>query len=254
MKLFMTVPFMMAGGINRRITMKKLLLATCLMIPGLIYAAENETASPFPNAKKGINIMPMSKIDMPVKMKNEILDNKKSLATKGFDETNSTDQNVISLFRLEKNAAEEVREFDNTKNPYDTHLRSSPAKLTLAFNFNGIPTIENQNILGYAAAGGYVKGKGWDGIVQFVSNKKLGICSYTTYKIERAILDLETTEYLVNKKPSNKSIAGNWNTGFLYTVNWYTDTRMSTLQCANKTFSPEIMTKMIALANTIDKG
>ncbi len=64
----------------------------------------------------------------------------------------------------------------------------------------------------------------------------------------------ETTEYFVNEKPSNKVIEGNINSGVLYSINWYTDTTMNMLECANKSFKPEIMTKMIALANKIDKN
>lgn len=245
---------MMAGGVDRRNTMKKIILTTCLILPGLINAASmKETASPFPNAKKGINIMPMTEINIPSTMKNQILKNKKAFTTQGFDNTDSTDQNVISLFQLEKSAKEEIKQFDNNPNPYDTHLKSSPSKINLAFNFKGIPNIENQNIIGYAAVGGYIKGKGWDGIVEFISSEKLGICSYTTYKIEKVILDKETTEYLVNKKPSNKSIAGNWNTGFLYTVNWYTNNRLMTLKCANKRFKPTLIKNMVEVANNIDK-
>jgi len=66
-------------------------------------------------------------------------------------------------------------------------------------------------------------------------------------------LNEETTEYLVNKKPTSKVIIGAYNSGFVYTVNWYTDTAMSILDCANKRYEKSIMTAMIALANKIDK-
>lgn len=234
--------------------MKKIILIACLMLSGVINAASmEETASPFPNAKQGINIMPLSEINIPLSMKNQILKNKQALATQRFDDTTSTDQNVIALFQLQRTAKDEIKQFDNNKNPYDTHLKSSLSKINLAFNFHGIPNISNQNILGYAAAGGYLKGKGWDGIVEFISISKLGICSYTTYKIEKVILDKETTEYLVNKKPSNRNVAGNWNTGFLYTVNWYMPDRLMSLECANKMFKPNLIKDMIELATIIDK-
>lgn len=234
--------------------MKKILVTAFLMLPSLVNATSiEETASPFPNAKQGINIMPMAEINIPSAMKSQILKTKKALSTKGFDETTETDQSVISLFKLQRNAKEEIKQFDNDKNPYDTHLKSSASKISLAFNFNGIPNIEKENIIGYAAAGGYAKGKGWDGIVEFISDPKLGICSFTTYKIEKVILDKETTEYLVNNKPSNKSVAGNWNEGFLYTINWYTPERLMSLECTNKMFAPSLIKKMIGLANNIDK-
>jgi len=239
--------------------MRKLLLLISLILPTLVGAIpmeiENatETASPFPNAKKGINILPLKEINIPAPMKNQILRNKGSLTANGYEDTTDTDENVLSLFKLQRNAKEEISKFDDSKNPYDTHLKSSVSKLDLAFNFQNIPGVQKKNIIGYAAVGGYVKGKGWDGVVEFISNPKFGICSYTTYKIEKAILDKETTEYLVNKKPSNKSVAGNWNVGFLYTVNWYIPDRLMSFECANKMFDPVIINDMIALANHIDK-
>lgn len=234
--------------------MKKILIIIGFIFPSLLNAASiEETASPFPSAKKGINIMPISEMNIPSVMKNQILKTKNALASNGFDETTETDQGVISLFALKRTAKEKVKQFDNEKNPYDTHLKSAASKINLAFNFKEIPNIEKQDILGYAAAGGYAKGKGWDGIVEFISDSKLGVCSYTTYAIEKVILDKETTEYVVNGKPSNKSIAGNWNTGFLYTVNWYDPARLMTLECANKMFDFSLMSKMIELARAIDK-
>ncbi|MDR3491024.1 MAG: hypothetical protein P4M12_03135 [Gammaproteobacteria bacterium] len=234
--------------------MKKILVTTFLMLPGVLNAAIEETASPFPSAKKGINIMSMAEINVPFAMKSHILENKKALATKGYEETTETDKNVISLFALQRSAEEEIKQFDDDKNPLDTHLKSSVSKINLAFKFNEIPNLKKHNIIGYAAVGGYAKGKGWDGMVEFMSDPKLGVCSYTTYGIEKVILDKETTEYFVNDKPSNKSVAGNWNTGFLYTVNWYAPTRLMTLECANKIFDPNIVDNMIMLADRIDKA
>jgi hypothetical protein len=234
--------------------MKKILLVTGVLLLSLLnIALAEDTASPFPNAKKGINIIPIAKINLSPEMKKHILKNKISIVNNGYEDTSETDESVISLFALEKNAREEIKKFDNDKNPYDTHLKSSLSKINLAFNLKGIPRIDTKNVIGYAAVGGYVKANGWDGFVEFISDKNLGICSYTTYKIEKVILDKETTEYLVNGKASNKSIAGNLNTGFLYTLNWYTDERLYTFVCANKSYKEDVISKMMSMARVIDK-
>lgn len=235
-------------------SMKNILIATILMLPVVAAASTEQTASPFPNAKKGINIVPMSEIQLPATMKKQMLKNRTALATKGYNDTTETDQDVLSLLSIQKTAKEETVQFDNSANPYDTHLKSSLSKLKLSFGFSGIPGIAKGNILGFAAAGGYGKGKGWDGVVEFVSIQKLGICSFTTYAIEKAILDKETLQYLVNRKPSNEDVSGNWNTGFLYTLNWYNPDRLMTLQCANKVLNPGNLDQMVNIAKQIDKN
>jgi hypothetical protein len=239
--------------------MKKLLLTILLMVSNFVNAAPielknvKETVTPFPNAKEGINIVPLAELNAPTDMKNQILAYEKVRATKGYRDTNDTDENVVSLFKLQENAKEEIAKFDNNKNPYDTHLKSSASKIKLAFYFSGIPKISKDNVIGYAAAGSYSKGKGWEGIVEFITDSKLGICSYTTYKIGKVIFDKEKTEYLVNNKLTDKDVAGNWNVGFMYTVNWYTSNRFMSLECANKMYEPANISKMISLAKEIDR-
>lgn len=235
-------------------SMKKLLLATILALPVVASASDEPTASPFPNAKPGINIAPLSEINLPSSIKKQMIKTKKAFVEKGYEDTSETDPNVLSLFAVQKNATAEIRQYDGNENPLDTHLKSSLSKLRLSFRFVGIPGIEKKNVLGYAAAGGYTHKNGWDGIVQFVSLPSLGICSFTTYAITKVIMPEESLKYLVNKKPSIRDIAGNWNTGFLYTLQWYNPDRFMALECANKMLKPENMNQMINIAKHIDNG
>lgn len=232
--------------------MRKILLSAACLLPMMSLASTKQTASPFPYAKNGINIMPLADMKLPDEMNKQMLVTTKTTATTGYIDTTQTDQDVISLFALQKDSQNELRQFDADNNPLDTHLKSSLSKLELSFNFTEIPGIEKNNVIGFAVTGGYVKEKGWDGVVEFALIPTLGVCSFTTYKIESVILDKESLEYLVNKKPSNKNIAGNRNTGFLYTLNWYNPDRLMTFQCANKMLNPKNMSQMIDIANQID--
>jgi hypothetical protein len=154
---------------------------------------------------------------------------------------------------MQKNASDEIKQWENSSDPYDTHLKSSLGKLKLSFPFNGVPDVDKNKIIGFAAAGGYEKGKGWDGIGEFFNDNNLGVCLYNTYKIQTVILPRETIKFFVNKKPSTSDVSGNWNTGFLYSVKWYTNTRFAELQCANKMYDKSILQRVIDLANKIDK-
>jgi hypothetical protein len=231
--------------------MKKLLISI-LLLPSLALAGSEPTATPFPGAKKGINIWPIEKINMPMKM--ETIKGIQSFATKGYTDTMETDQSVNLLLGIPKIAAKETSQYDKINNELDTHLRSSLSKFRLSFKFSGIPGMSKENVLGFSPAGGYTHESGWDGMGEFIQLPNLGVCSFTTMAIESVILFKESLQYEVNKKPSDKNISGNWNTGFLYTVNWYTNTRRNSLECANKNLKPENLNQMIHIANQIDES
>jgi len=233
--------------------MKKILLSTMFLLPTIALAGSEPTASPFPDARNGINIWPTEKINksMPPQMQlkpTETLDNK------GYNETTSTDELVNSLLSLPNIAAKETRQYDNDPNPLDTHLKSSLSKIRLSFSFSGIPGIEKENVLGFAAAGGYTHEKGWDGVVEFVKMPNLGICSFSTYSIVKVIVPSNNIQYLINKKISNTEIAGNKMVGFLYRVEWFTNTRSYSFECANKNLDHKNLTEMVKIAKQIDRN
>jgi len=242
---------MMAGGINMRNSMKKLLVAI-IILPWLVHAGAEVTTTPFSGAKKGVNIWPLAKMNMP--MKEETIISLKGLSTKGYIESYSIDESVNFLFDTAKTADKERAQYDRNPDPLDTHLKSDISQIRIGFKFSGIPGIPKENVLGFAAAGGYTHEKGWDGVGEFVRIPNLGICSFTTFAIESVIIYKEGLEYLVNKKPSDKGIEGNWNNGFLYHVNWYTDTRRNSFECANRHLNPDSLKEMIRIANQIDEG
>jgi len=233
--------------------MKKILLSTMCLLPTIALAGSEPTASPFPDAKNGINIWPMEKINksmlpqMQLKPA-EIRDNK------GYNDTTSSDESINSLLGLPNIAAKETRQYDNDPNPLDTHLKSSLSKIRLSFNFSGIPGIEKENVLGFAAAGGYTHKKGWNGVVEFVKIPTLGICSFSTYSIVKVIVPSNNIKYLVNKKISNTEITGNKMVGFLYRVEWFTNTRSYSFECANKNMDHKNLSEMVKIAKQIDKS
>lgn len=242
----------MVGSLMTKLNHMKKILVSILILPAMVHAGDEPTASPFPESKKGINIWPIEKVNMPAQ-KATIRSFKESSA-KGYFESHSTDQSVNFLFDTAKTASKERVQYDKDTNPLDTHLKSDISKVRIGFKFSGIPGIPQKDILGFAAAGGYTHEKGWDGIAEFVQIPDIGICSFTTFAIESVIMYKETLEYLVNKKPSEKGIEGNWNAGFIYHVNWYTDTRRNAFECANRKLQPSILKKMVSIANQIDNG
>lgn len=55
-------------------------------------------------------------------------------------------------------------------------------------------------------------------------------------------------------KPTRLSVEGSHNSGFMYSVRWYDANFVRDLECANMNFDKEITSKMVALANKVDKN
>lgn len=226
------------------------LLANLLLIAPLIAHAND---SPISTNIKGIVIVPMAKQQIPDSIKKEVMDSQKEQNEKGFITT--SDNRASYLLNIQRNKEMQLN-LAKTHNygELDTTIKTYSSQIKLSFPFTSVKGVDSKNVIGYAAIGSYDKSKGWNGIKEIFSDPALGNCSYSRMGINAVQLSEETTEYFVNKKPSNKIIEGNYNEGFIYSINWYTNDNMFTLECANKNYNEENMTKMIALANTIDKS
>ena len=225
---------------------KTLLIAVLFIIPYLSCADE----TPTPVDLKGIKIVPLKEMNIPSDMKNQIKFDKAEEAQKGYRENND---NYASYFFNIKNEA--FKQFslaaNNKYGVYDTHLKKNYQDIKLSFDFHGIKSIPKKDIIAYAAIGSYKK-KGWNGLRIFFE-KPYGNCSYQFMCILNAVLPAETTQYIVNNKPSFKSIEGNVNDGFVYSVNWYNNDSINILECANRNLDQHIMPQLIETANKIDQ-
>ncbi len=204
--------------------------------------------------KQGIQVVRDLNADLLPQQKKEI--ERKAISEKklGYKET---DENVANfLLTIKDHAKKEIEENKHSKyGVYDTHLKAHYSEIKLSIPFHGI-SIPEENIIGYAAIDTFSKNlrnPGWTGIRVFFDQPRCGICSYSTMQIETVILTSEDMKNLINNKPSTRSIEGNFSSGFIYTINWYTDKVIRILECANINFNKEIMDKMVAIANRIDK-
>jgi len=238
---------MMAGGtgINRRLTMKKLITSILFCLPIFAIASEPSNSN-----DKGLKILPMNQMNLPQPIKDNFYSNQHDIARRGY--TVSNNQTAEFLLTINNHAAQEIQQYKSlTDNPYDTHLKSNYSEIKLSFPFSGLKDIDHKDIIGYAALGSY--GNGWDGLRIFF-NSNIGVCSYSRMSVQAMYMTEESTEYLVNKNPTEKSIDGNEKTGLLYSVSWYKDSTLYILECANYKFDPKIMPSLIDLANKIDRN
>ena len=242
---------MMAGGIkinNEEITMKKILISSIIFCsPIIAYANTLNLPTQEPS------ITPMSMLDIPEEMKKDIARRQAEEKIKGYQEEDF--DYARYLLKLESNAKAEIKSFNATKDPYDTHLKNNASIIRLAFNFKPLTLMKKENIIGYAPLGSYVE-SGWTGIKAFFKESQLGTCAYSYFDLAAshgaAELNGDLTEYLINKQPSSKSIRGSLNSGFVYEVTWFGKTSMSQLECANYNFDKEFMSRLIVLAEKID--
>lgn len=154
--------------------MKIKLLVVLLLTPMIAFA---NNVAPFPTA--GLQIVPLAKIDIPEDLKQNILKGKAEEKLKGYQEKDS--KYVRFLLNLKRNASAEISSFKNDHDPLNTHLKSHLSDIQLAFPFNDMTWVKSENVLGFAAAGSYVKNQpnypkgGWTGIVVFFYRFTIGI-------------------------------------------------------------------------------
>jgi len=154
------------------------------------------------------------------------------------------------------------KKYKGILSPESTHIRSSSHELKLAYTFVGVPKEEMDLNIGVAPYGAYKSmkngddGDGWDGAVQFFNKKDIGSCAFTEHnrKLAHSGVELikELVTYDVHNKPTIVLVKGNKKTGFVYKLKWYDTTFSRELECANKEFSQQLRTEVIALANRIE--
>ena len=230
--------------------MKKILLTLLIGWP-LIGIASN---------LENVNIVPPKQLEIPEALKVELAKKKIEQQKNGYYETDEDNEYVSYLLNLKKEAPREINSYKNYPDLYDTHLKSNFSEIKLAFPFQGFKDIPKENVIGYAAIGGYLKDntpEGWTGIKTFFTDNQLGACAFSYFDLKLAQGGVDVNKELVthniNKKPATTVIQGNQKHGFIYDLTWYTKDTMSMLECANMKVDKEIMTKMMALANKIDK-
>jgi hypothetical protein len=235
---------------------KSIIANLLLILP--ILAWSNQPTTTIHQPAKNITIMPLADMNIPDTLKQNLRQRLAEEKTKGYYQTNS--EYAQFLLNLEKNASSELKAYQSNPNPYDTHLKSSISAIKLAFPVNSLNFLNNKNTIGFAAIGTYIndkKNQGWTGIKSFFTDKTLGVCSYSLMNLSLSQgsvkLNAETTKYIVNNKPSSKLIEGNVKTGFLYNVNWFDQTNMHQLECANMHFNKNNLNKLVNLANQYDK-
>lgn len=222
--------------------MKKIILVTALLSSGVSMASNEPTASPYPWSKDGINIAPLSKIDpSPKQYTTEGL---------GYINTPKSAQTVNFMWEIKRDAKKITNKMVQSK--YDTSLRSSKEQLVLNFKMKSVPGIAEKDILGYAVAGTYKNG--WTGASEYFYSEKLGVCNYLYMPIKSAVLAKERISYEVNNNPTEAIVYGNDNDGFVYDVNWFTDTLRQSIECTSYKFNSNQLDEIKALANQIDKS
>lgn len=146
------------------------------------------------------------------------------------------------------------RKFYN--DPNDTHMKKDLYPIKLNFKFDGIKSIDQKSVIGFAPMGQYKNG--WTGITEYFKDKELGVCTYSINPIIYVRISDAIASHEINDKITSIKVKGNNNDGYLYTVNWYEDKGPdnvidSEIECANMLYDENILKNIIALARKVDK-
>lgn len=232
--------------------MKKYLLLVALLSNINCYAVPMDL-------KNAHSLMMVSDKDMPLsdEYRKEIKIKKDQVAITGYYSTTRIDVYTNFLMNIKKNAVQEIKSYRGTQDKSDTHLKQSASEIKLAFKFKKLP-IDDKDIIAYTPVGSYIKDpEGWNGIKVFFNNNETGnVCAYEFFDLELShggvMMNKDGVKYFVSNKPTVTDVEGNPSAGFVYSVVWYNNLKVSRIDCVTKSFDKTITDKMLKLANKID--
>lgn len=235
--------------------MKSIILFILLImaVPTVLFADPEFSTAGLPAEGSGVSIVPLKKMNLPstfLKTQDESLAQDKA---KGyFNEESSYPKFLVKLGKFGSD------DISASTDPYDTHMKYSPSQIKLAFDYKPYHTADPSQVIGFAAGGIFLTNAGWSGVAEFFKNNAIGTCKYNldNIKITHGAVQMsaESVRYDVNKKPTDIFVRGSVNSGFIYSLSWFDETFIHTLECANMTYDKTIINQMIGLARNIDKG
>lgn len=232
--------------------MRKKVWFLCLM--GFLFSFpvfSKQTGNIIALPKSGMQIVPLANMDIPDALKQEVIKRATEQKIMGYFKTESLYADF--LLQLPTTAQAEIRQYENSTDPGDSHLKADYHKIRLAFLFRYPSSIRKDDIIGYAPIGGWHDG--WTGIKIFFSHEK-SVCSFSWFDLAdthgAAQLNQESVTHDVNGKISYIDIEGNNHSGFLYAVTWFDLGAMYKMECANKTYNAVLTKSTILLARKVD--
>jgi hypothetical protein len=163
-------------------------------------------------------------------------------------------ENAVSLiaFKNKKANGPSILESD----PDFKNLRSAPPELSLSFPFDGISTVDEKHLLGFAPSGSLEEGH-WTGVTAYFNDDHFGTCRLVIFDMlsinGQSIYDSNYTTYDINGKPTISNAEGNDDSGFIYLASWTGKRYEKMLECANKKpFDKQVLQGLVAYAKKID--
>lgn len=228
-----------------------------LLIPIICYAMKkydnkSEFDREIPQPVSSVQIVPSSMMDGDESLRKRDLLKITQMKHQGYIYLDSP--NARNLMAIKDHAKQEIEEFKNISDPYDTHLKSGLSDIKLAFVYKPPKSLNDLNVLGFAPAGSWKDG--WTSVVEFFHDNELGTCSYTTYNLKLTGMGIkinaDAVTYLINNKPTTFQVEGSEKSGFRYLVGWTDENFDNDLVCAKMTYDKQQIDKMILLGNKID--
>jgi|GEM_PF-1436295 len=216
------------------------------------YAIFGKEGLPHPGS--GVHVMPLNQMHYDKSQLMKIKGNVSALENHGYiKEYNVNAKNLLNF----KQTA--INEYSSNTHLHEqsSHLRHKASELKMAYDYQELPAVLVNEVIGFAPECTFIK-SGWTGAVEFFTPKNIdGICSYHEVNIQltggSANLAKEIISRQVNNKITIVETSGNSISGYEYNIEWWDNNFRHVLECASKTFSPEIKDETLKLAVNIDK-
>jgi len=194
-------------------------------------------------------------IEMPQDMQDLGIEIMAQMAEQGYhSEPSVLAQNLIK-YKDKVGTEESILDTD----PYFKILRLNTKDFRLSFDFESMPSIPKQNLIGIAPIGSY-KGTAadgmWTGLAIFFKHESLGVCRLSVFDMPlfgQAIYDARYVAFDINEKPTVKTVTGTPESGYLYKTSWTGQRFEKWLECTNeRPFDRTLLAKLVEYSKVID--
>ena len=133
-----------------------------------------------------------------------------------------------------------------------------PKKLKLATPKNFPSFLMKKNLLGSAPIGSWVKDKkGWSGYKLFFEQDKKTVCAFSYFNLSLSggkVLPYEGEKEYIGEKEASSETTGSPNSGFVYSISWFTPDEVKILDCAQANFDESEIKRVKIYAEQIEKS
>ncbi|MDF1684150.1 MAG: hypothetical protein P1U36_05790 [Legionellaceae bacterium] len=192
---------------------------------------------------------------LPLEIKQNLEQVQFQMDNQGYHETNN-DYATFLLNLEHDHSVKKLPDFINVNGEND--FLKDPKKLQIV-DKKKLPTYVKKNeIIGSTPLGSWVKEKnGWSGYKLFFKKNNNLVCAYSYFNLHISggkVLPSDHVKEYIKGKEASSEVKGSNQSGFVYSVSWFTPEEVKILDCAQRHFDKDQLERVRKYASLIEEA